>query len=140
MIVVDAGVIATAVTDDGPDGDAVRRRLLGEDLAAPELIDLEVVSVLRRLTSARQLTASRAGHALTDLGDLPLHRVGHRQLLGRGWELRDNLTIYDAAYVALAEALDVPLLTADRHLSRAPGSRCAIEVLTVGGPGTDSAE
>lgn len=98
-------------------------------LAAPALIDLEVLSVLRRLNDSGRISHGRANLALMDFAVLPLARAGHESLLPRCWELRDNLTIYDAAYVALAEALDVPLLTADARLSRSPGVRCVIELL-----------
>jgi predicted nucleic acid-binding protein len=129
VIVVDASVLATALSDDGPDGDRSRERLRGERLTAPELIDLEVVSVLRRLHAAGQLDARRAGLAQADLIDLPLRRQPHKPFLARCWELRANLTSYDAAYVALAEALDVTLVTAGHRISRAPGPRCTVEVL-----------
>lgn len=129
MIVVDASVLAPALADDGADGDRVRARLRGEQLAAPELIDLEVVSTLRRAARAGRLDDRRSGQALTDLAALPLRRVPHLPLLSRVWELRDNLTAYDAAYVALAEALDALLLTADGPLGRATGVRCEVEVL-----------
>lgn len=129
MIVVDASVLAPALADDGPDGDHGRCRLRGEQLIAPELIDLETISVLRGQLRAGRLDARRAGLALTDLSDLPLRRAPHQPLLARCWELRDNFTPYDAAYVALAELLDVPLLTADARLASAPGSRCPIELL-----------
>ena len=125
MIVIDASVLATALGDDGEDGARARARIRGEDLAAPELIDLEVVSVWRRtLTDAR-----RVALALADLDEIPLRRARHLPLLARCWELRENLTPYDASYVALAEALDATLLTADRRLGRAPGPRCEIEAL-----------
>lgn len=130
VLVVDASVIAVALADDGGDGDAARARLRGERLAAPELLDLEVASVLRGQLRAGALDVRRAELALTDLSALPLQRAPHRPLLGRCWELRDNLTVYDAAYVALAEALAADLLTGDRRLSKAPGLRCRIEVLT----------
>ena len=130
MLVVDASVIATALADDGNDGDHARARLSGEHLAAPELLDLEVTSVLRGQMRSGALDARRAQLALTDLRALPLQRAPHLPLLARCWELRDNLTVYDAAYVALAEALDADLLTADQRLSKAPGPRCRIEVLT----------
>jgi predicted nucleic acid-binding protein len=129
VLVVDAIVLATALADDGADGDTARARLLGHDLAAPELVDLEVASVLRRQLSAKKLDVRRALLALHDLVDLPLRRAPHRPLLRRCWELRANLTIYDAAYVALAEALETPLLTADARLAAAAGSRCRIELL-----------
>ena len=133
MLVVDASVLATALADDGTDGDIARGRLRGQELAAPELIDLEVVSVLRRQLSVGRLDARRAGLALDDLLELPIRRVSHRALLRRCWQLRDNLSVYDAAYVALAEALVAPLLTADARLAKAPGVGCAIEVLSARG-------
>ena len=130
MIVVDASVLAPALADDGVDGDRARVRLRGEQLTAPELVDLEVVSTLRRAARAGELDERRSGQALADLSALPLRRVPHLPLLPRVWELRDNLTAYDAAYVALAEALDGPLVTADGRLHRASGIRCEVEVLS----------
>ena len=129
MIVVDANVVVVALADDGPDGDLVRRRLRGESLAAPELIDLEVVSVLRRLRRTGALDARRGALAVADLQDLPLDRVAHRPLVRRCWELRGNVTAYDTAYVSLAEALGVLLLTADHRLAAAPGLPCSVELL-----------
>lgn len=132
MIVVDASVLATALADDGADGETARDHLVAHQLAAPELIDLEVASVLRQQLSRARLDARRARLALEDLFDLPMLRAPHRPLLGRCWELRDNLSVYDAAYVALAEALGAPLLTADARLAKAPGLRCAVEIVTAG--------
>lgn len=129
VIVVDASVLAVALGDDGSDGAASRARLHGEALVAPELIDLEVVSVLRRQRAVKAITVGRAKLALTDLAELPMRRVSHRPLLSRCWELRQTVTVYDAAYVALAELLDVVLVTADRRLSRAPGVRCTIDLV-----------
>jgi predicted nucleic acid-binding protein len=129
VIVADASVLAVALADDGPDGDQARARLRGERVTLPELADLEVASVLRRRLAAGALDPRRAGLALDDLAALPARRAPHRPLLPRCWELRDNLTIYDAAYVALAEAMHATLLTADRRLARAPGPRCPIEIL-----------
>ena len=129
VLVVDASVLAVALADDGEDGDAARARLRGQDLVAPELLDLEVVSVLRGQMIAGALDARRAGLALNDLSAMPLKRAPHLPLLQRCWELRANLTAYDASYVALAEALDVLLLTGDAKLARASGPRCHIEVL-----------
>jgi len=129
LIVVDASVLVTTLADDGADGDRARARLRGERLTAPEGIDLEVVSAWRRLVTAGHLDVPRAQLALQDLGELRLRRVSHRPLLARCWELRENLTIYDAAYVALAEMLDVAFLTADTSLALAPGPRCQIELL-----------
>jgi predicted nucleic acid-binding protein len=129
VIVVDASVLAPALADDGADGDRVRERLRGEQLTAPELIDLEVVSTIRRAARAGRLDGRRSQQVLTDLTALPLRRVPHLPLLPRVWELRDNLTAYDAAYVALAEAIDALLLTADAPMGRASGVRCKVEVL-----------
>lgn len=129
MLVVDASVLATALADDGHDGDRARSRLRGERLAAPELVDLEVASVLRRQVTVKAVDPRRAALALTDLLALPLRRASHRPLLARCWELRENLTAYDAAYVALAEALQANLLTGDMKLARASGPRCHVEVL-----------
>jgi predicted nucleic acid-binding protein len=130
VIVVDASVLAPALADDDIDGDRARERLRSEQLAAPELIDLEVVSTLRRAARAKRLDERRSAQALTDLAALPLRRVPHLSLLARVWELRDNLSAYDASYVALAEALDTVLLTADGRMKRASGINCEVAVLT----------
>ena len=129
MIVVDASVLVTALADDGPDGQKVRARISRELLAGPEVIDVEVVSAFRRLCSAGRLDRDRAEAAITDLQELRIQRVSHRNLLGRCWELRENMTVYDAAYVALAESLQATLLTGDQRLAKAPGPRCAFEVV-----------
>ena len=128
MIVADASVLVVALADDGPDGDQARSRLRGERLTVPELADLEVASVLRRQMKAGTLDARRARLALDDLAALPALRAPHRPLLPRCWELRNNLTIYDAAYVALAEAMNTTLLTGDRKLAKTPGPQCPIEI------------
>ncbi len=130
MPVVDASVVVVALADDGPDGDAVRQRLRGEQLLAPELLDLEVLSVLRRAVSRGALDTRRAALALDDLRDAPIQRAPHRSLLARCWELRGNLTAYDAAYVALAEALNTVLITGDARLAKAPALTCRVEVIT----------
>jgi predicted nucleic acid-binding protein len=129
VTVIDASVLAVALGDDGEDGLRARTKIGEERLYAPELIDLEVVSVWRRAVRAGQTTARRAEQALSDLQSLPLVRTPHRPLLPRIWELRSNLTPYDAAYVALAEALAAPLLTADRGIAESPGLRCEVELL-----------
>lgn len=129
MIVVDASIIVTALADDGDDGDRVRDRLRAERLAAPHLIDLEVTAAWRRLAVAGDLDGRRVQFALEDLRALRLERVPHTPLLSRCWELRENLTIYGAAYVALAEALDATLLTGDRRLARASATLCDTELL-----------
>lgn len=133
MIVVDASVLAVALGDAETDGRRARDRLADETLAAPELVDLEVVSVWRRHVAANLMTARRAAWALSDLEDLPLRRSSHRPLLERIWQLCQSVTPYDAAYIALAEALGVVLLTADARLARASGVRCEVEVISGGG-------
>jgi predicted nucleic acid-binding protein len=129
VIVVDANILATGLADDGPDGDRVRARLRGEQLWAPHLVDLEVGSVWRRLVQAGALDVRRAAFALQDLESIRLERAPHRPLLARCWELRSNLTFYDAAYVALAELLGVALLTGDARLAGAAGIRCDVELM-----------
>ncbi len=122
-------MVAPALADDDADGDRARERLQGERLVAPELLDLEVVAVVRKALLAGVLDERRAAMALADLADLDLERVSHRPLLVRIWELHPNITAYDAAYVALAETIEATLVTADRRLSQATGPRCQIEHL-----------
>lgn len=129
MTVVDAGVIVEALIADSDLGRAARGALSGRS-TAPELVDLEVGSALRRLVLAKRLTARRAGAALQDLHELPIHRAPHRPLLDRCWSLRGSITFYDAAYVALAELLAVPLVTTDARLAAASGPRCSFELLS----------
>ena len=129
MNVVDASVVFTVLADETDDGDRIRARLRGGGLTAPELVDVEVPAVLRRHVSAGLLSQERAEKALDDLGAMPIVRASHAPLLQRCWELRENVTPYDAVYVALAESLGVTLLTGDARLARAPGPRCEIEVL-----------
>lgn len=109
----------------------VERRIFkpGETCHAPHLLDVEVAQVLRRYAASSSISAERAGEALRDLGDLPLVRYPHDFLLSRVWELRNNLTAYDAVYVALAEVLDAPLLTCDARLGSAPGHRASIHIV-----------
>lgn len=128
-MVVDASALVTGLADDSDSGDRVRSRLRGERLTAPALIDVEVVSAWRRRVAGGEMSERRADLAIRDLLDLRLVRVPHPTLLERAWTLRSNLTTYDAVYVALAEALGVPLLTADVRLAGAPGIRCPIEVV-----------
>jgi predicted nucleic acid-binding protein len=131
VVVVDASVLAPALTYEDALGERLRERLERERLAAPALIDLEVVSIWRGHTRAGRLLARRAEVALADLAAMPLERAPHSPLMPRIWELRDNLTAYDAAYVALAEGMDTVLLTGDARLARAPGIQCGVELLTV---------
>ena len=130
MIVVDASAILEVLLGT-PDGVRVGERLFtsGETLHAPHLLDLEVAQVLRRYALAGELDSARGLEALEDLADLPLTRYPHVMLLQRIWELRRNLTAYDAAYVALAEALTAVLVTRDAALASARVHRASVELL-----------
>ncbi len=129
MIVVDASATVELLLGTAR-GVAVAERIFepAETLHAPELLDLEVAQVLRRYERAKLLDGIRAAAALRDLADLPIERYSHRLLLPRAWELRANLTIYDAVYIALAELLEAPLLTGDASLVAA-NHRATIELL-----------
>jgi predicted nucleic acid-binding protein len=131
VIVADASTILELLLRT-PVAAAVERRVLrdGETIHAPALIDLEVAQVLRRYVRRGELSASRARVALDVMTVFPVERYTHDVLLPRIWELRDNLTAYDAAYVALAEALRATLITGDERLARAPGIRAAVELIT----------
>jgi predicted nucleic acid-binding protein len=129
VIVVDASVLANIVGDDGDDGDLAREALRGQELSVPDLVDVEVVSVLRRRWLAKTMTARRFAAAIDDLAALPADRYPVLPFMPRAYELRANVTAYDATYVALAEQLDCVLLTADRRLASAPGLRCTIAVV-----------
>jgi predicted nucleic acid-binding protein len=130
MIVVDASVAIEVLlrTRRAP---RIESQIFADEvtLHAPHLLDVEVAQVLRRYAAMKEIEAERALEALTDLADLPLERYPHQILLPRIWELRGNLTAYDAAYVALAEALDATLLSSDRHLANAPGHRARIALV-----------
>lgn len=129
MLVVDASVLAPAVADGGSDGQRFRERLREETVLAPDLLRVEVASVLRRHAGNGNLTAEQARMAIEDLLAFPITVYPTAPLLRRVWELRPNVTAYDGCYVALAEAVGFPLLTADRRLAHAPGLRCAVEVV-----------
>lgn len=130
MIVVDASVVLELLlaTPKAPD---IGKRVFdtSETLHAPHLLDLEVVQVLRRYHRLEDVSQQRSEQALMDLADLPIERYPHTVFLPRIWDLRDNLTAYDAAYVALAEALAAPLLTRDAKLANALGNRASIELV-----------
>ena len=125
MIVVDASAALAALLNAGPP----RQALSDQQLHAPHLIDAEVASGLRRLVLAAQIPAAAGWAALDTLRRLGMTRHPGYPLLDRVWELRENLSAYDATYVALAEQLTCGLVTADGRLSRAPGLRCAVTVI-----------
>jgi predicted nucleic acid-binding protein len=130
MIVLDASSVVDLLLSPSTIAPAWRR-ILGPDesLHAPQLLDLEVTQVLRRCVLARMLTAERAGQAVEALRMLRVTRYSHLPLLARVWQLRHNLTAYDAAYVALAEELGATLLTRDAKLASATGHRARIELV-----------
>ena len=128
MIVVDASALLEFLLQT-PLGTRVEARLFrdGDEFHAPHLVDVEVTQGLRRLVRTREVTADRAVEAITDLADLDLHRHAHLDLLTRAWNLRENVTAYDAMYIALAEALGATVITCDAPLASAPGHRASIE-------------
>ena len=130
MIVVDASVIANVVGDDEAAGQLARARLAAASaVSAPDLVDVETVSVLRRRWLAGDLSDERFRGAVDDLLALPITRFPVGPMMVRAFELRANITAYDACYIALAEALDCPLITADRRLANALMTTCTTEVL-----------
>jgi len=130
VIVLDASVVVELLLNL-PLARQVGQRLRDPDvgLHAPHLLTIEVLQVLRRRVSTGSTTADEALHALDALEDLDVTYHDHLLLARRAWELRDNLTAYDAAYVALAELLDATLLTADTRLAKAPGNRAFLDVV-----------
>jgi predicted nucleic acid-binding protein len=130
MIAVDASAVLEALLRT-PAASAVERRLFrcSETLHAPHLLDVEVAQVVRRYAANCEIDGERGRMALADLADLPLRRYPHDFLLPRVWDLRNNLTAYDAMYVALAEALDAPLLTRDKRLAAAAGHHARVELV-----------
>jgi predicted nucleic acid-binding protein len=130
VIVVDASALLEVLLRT-PAGAAVEKRLYdpNETLHGPHLLDVEVAQVLRRYAAAGEIDRERGRAALADLVDFPLRRYPHDFLLPRVWDLRNNLTAYDAVYVALAEALDAPLLTRDRRLTAAAGHHARVEIV-----------
>jgi len=131
LIVIDASVLANVVGDDGTDGRRARRELrTAGDLAAPDLVDVETVAVLRKRWLADTVSDRRFASAVQDLEDLDLDRYPMLRFMRRAWELRANVTPYDTTYVALAEVLGCELWTADHRLAKAPGPTCTIRVLS----------
>jgi predicted nucleic acid-binding protein len=130
MIVLDASAALELVLRTAA-GRAVARRIApaSETLHAPHVIDLEVAQVLRRYAAGKQMTTARAREALDDFLDLDLNRYPHDLLIPRIWDLRDNVTAYDAAYLALGEALGAPVLTRDRRLCSVPRLSTRVELV-----------
>ena len=126
-VVIDASAVVAALVDSGPDG-RWAETLLTSELAAPHLLPVEVANVLRRAVNAGELTEDIASLAHADLLDLRVGFVSYDTVAARTWELRHNLTAYDAWYVAVAELLDVPLATLDRRLVSAPGPTCSFQL------------
>jgi predicted nucleic acid-binding protein len=130
MIVVDASALLEFLLQTSL-GTRVEARLFGEEdeLHAPHLLDVEIAQGLRRLVRTGEVSSGRAEEAIADLTDLDLHRHAHLDLLDRAWKLRDNISAYDAMYVALGEAIAAPIITCDSPLAKAPGHRARIEVI-----------
>jgi predicted nucleic acid-binding protein len=130
VTVVDASALLEFLLQT-PLGARVEARLFrdGDELHAPHLADVEITQGLRRLVRTGEVSAVRAAEAIADLADLDLHRHPHLDLLGRAWKLRENITVYDAIYVALAEAMGAPIVTCAGALAKAGGHRARIEVV-----------
>src|SRR5579872_2672740 len=130
MIVVDASALLESLLRT-PAAKAVEKRLFDprQTLHAPHLLDVEVAQVVRRYSAVGEIDGDRGRAALIDLADFPVRRYPHDFLLSRVWDLRNNLTAYDAVYVALAEALDAPLLTRDQRLAAASGHHARVELV-----------
>ena len=130
MIVVDASALLEFLLQTSLGARVEVRLFRDEDeLHAPHLVDVEVVQGLRRLVRTGEVSSSRADEAIADLTDFDLHRHPHLDLLSRAWKLRDNISAYDAMYVALAEAIEAPIVTCDGPLGKAPGHSARIEVI-----------
>ena len=124
MIAVDANAVVALLVDDAELGSLSRAMYSQHDLAAPDLLPYEVTSVLRKLCQLQTVTRRVAEHALHDLALLTISFVSYDHIARRIWELRESVSAYDGAYVAVAELFDVPLLTFDKRLQRAPGPTC----------------
>lgn len=129
MIVVDASAVLEVLLQTRAAQGIAARLFAADSLHAPHLLDVEVAQVLRRYEARNELSAARGVEALADLAAFPLTRYPHDVLLARIWELRANLTAYDAAYIALAEALRATVITRDERLAAAPGHRARVEVV-----------
>lgn len=124
-LVVDASAVVAALVDAGPDGTWAEELLASHDLAAPHLMPVEVANILRRAAAAGQVSGDIASLAHGDLLALRVDLFPYEPFADRVWDLKENVTAYDGWYVALAEALDAPLVTLDTRMPRASGPRCA---------------
>jgi predicted nucleic acid-binding protein len=129
VIVVDASAVLAVLLEREAEPVADRLFRLGESLHAPHLLDIETAQVVRRFSAKGQISSERGREALVDFLDLPIIRYPHDVLLPRVWELRSNFSAYDASYVALAEALNAPLVTRDRRLAAAVRGIHPVELL-----------
>ena len=129
MIVVDASAILALLLNT-TEASNIEKRLVGvtESLHAPHLIDLEIAHVLRRYVNLGQLTREQGERGITEVTEFQITRYPHYPFLPRIWTLRQNVTAYDAVYLALAETLPAPLITCDARLAAAPGHQAAIEL------------
>lgn len=125
-VVIDASAVVALLTDAGPAGEWVAGTIAGAALSAPALMPYEVTNVLRRRTASDQLDTGSATLAHRDLVVLPVDYYPYSTVADRVWQLRDNLTAYDAAYVSLAELLAAPLVTLDARMARAAGPACPV--------------
>jgi len=125
-VVCDASAVVALMLDAGPDGRWATNALAGAELAAPSLWAFEAANIVRRQEHAKRITTDQAAQAHADMLDLAIEQWPYELLVPRAWQLRQHLTIYDASYVALAELLDVALVTLDRGMSRAPDVRCTV--------------
>ena len=125
-VVCDASALVALLLDAGPDGRWATHELSDADLAAPSLIAYETANIIRRHERAARISSDQAAQAHTDLLDLPIEHWPYELLAGRAWQLRHNLSTYDASYVALAELTSTTLVTLDRRLAAAPGLHCPV--------------
>jgi predicted nucleic acid-binding protein len=127
-LVVDASMVVAALVDSGPDGRWAEALLAGGSLAAPHLLTVEAANILRRSAASGTISAEQASMAHADLLDLRVEFFPYAPFAARIWELRENVTCYDAWYVAVAETFNAPLATLDARLANAPGPRCRFMV------------
>jgi predicted nucleic acid-binding protein len=124
--VCDASAVAALLLDSGPDGQWVTHAVESSEIAAPALVTYETANVIRKHELAGQISPDQSAQAHADLLDLAIELWPYNLLAARAWELRLNLSIYDATYVALAEITDLTLITLDKRLAKAPGPKCRI--------------